>query len=92
MKTPDESTMICFFWKSFKLSIKIEIKQQDQASTSFEEMMQKTINVKTKISLRSNDMIKNWDFSILEAIAHLIIFLQMFKFMVPPQKTLTLKA
>ena len=36
---PHESTMICYFWKGLKPSIKVEIEQQDRALTSFEEMV-----------------------------------------------------
>ena len=31
--------MICYFQEGFKLSIKVKMEQQDQASTSFEEIV-----------------------------------------------------
>ena len=35
----DKSTMIYYFREGLKLSIKVEIEQQDQTSTSFKEMV-----------------------------------------------------
>ena len=36
---PNKPTIICWFQESLKPSIKIEMKQQDRASTSFEEIV-----------------------------------------------------
>lgn len=49
--------MICYFQKSPKPSIKDEIKQQNQVSTSFEEIIKLTFHVKAKVGLRSNAII-----------------------------------
>ena len=51
--------MICYFRKDFKPSIKVKIKQQDQASTSFEEIVQKAVNAKAKVGLRSSTIVRN---------------------------------
>ena len=48
-----------YFWEGFKPSIKVEIEQQDRALTSFEKMMQRAINAKAKVGLRSSTMV--WD-------------------------------
>ena len=53
--------MICYFWEGLKISIKVEIEQQDQVSTSFKEMVQKTINVEAKAGLRFSAMVQNSD-------------------------------
>lgn len=53
--------MICYFRKSLKLSVKIEIEQQDQKAISFEEIMQKAVNAKSKASLRSSIIVHNSD-------------------------------
>ena len=37
----------------------VEIKQQDQVSTNFKEMIQRAINAKVKVGLKSSTMI--WD-------------------------------
>lgn len=55
--TPKEPTIIHYFWESFKLFIKVEIKQQNCASTSFEEMVQQAVNVEAKTGLQSITMI-----------------------------------
>ena len=57
----NEPTMICYFWESFTASIKVEIEQQDRASTSFEEIIQKTVNVKAKTNLMSSIMVRDTD-------------------------------
>ena len=49
--------MIYYFWEGFKLSIKIEIKQQNRESVNFEEIVQKTINVEAKAGLKSSIMV-----------------------------------
>ena len=51
--------MICYFWKGFKPSIKIEMEQQDRRLTSFEEMVQRAVNAEAKAGLRSSIMV--WD-------------------------------
>ena len=56
---PNELTMICYFWKSFKPFIKVKIEQQDRALTSFKEMMQRVVNAEFKRGLKSSIMI--WD-------------------------------
>ena len=53
--------MICYFREGLKLSIKIEIEQQDQESVNFEEIMQKTINAEAKVGLRSSTMVQDLD-------------------------------
>ena len=53
--------MIRYFWKSLKPSIKVEINQQDRASISFEEMVQKAVNTEAKTGLKSNIMVWNLD-------------------------------
>ena len=51
--------MIYYFWEGLKPSIKIEIEQQDRASTSFKKMVQRAVNAKAKAGLRSSTMV--WD-------------------------------
>ena len=58
---PNESTMICYFWKGLKPSIKVEMEQQDRALTSFEEMVQRAVNAEAKAGLRSSIMVRNAD-------------------------------
>ena len=53
--------MIRYFWEGLKLSIKVEMEQQDQASTSFKEMVQKTVNAEAKPGLRSSTMVPDLD-------------------------------
>ena len=57
----NELTMICYFQENFKPSIKVEMKQQDQASTSFKKIVQKVIKVDAKVGLRSSIMIRDSD-------------------------------
>lgn len=57
----NEPTMICYYWESLKPSIKFEIEQQDKASTSFEKMVQKTINIEAKTGLISSTIIRDLD-------------------------------
>ena len=59
VRAPNESTMIRYFWKGLKLSIKVEIEQQNQALTSFEEMVQRAVNVEVKPDLKSSIIV--WD-------------------------------
>ena len=59
IRTPIELTMICYFWKSLKFYIKVEIEQQNWELANFKEMEQKTINTKTKADLRFSIMV--WD-------------------------------
>ena len=56
---PNEPTMICYFQEVLKPSIKVEIKQQDQASTSFEEIVQRAVNMEVKAGLRSSIMVRD---------------------------------
>ena len=58
---PDESTMIRYFREGLKPSIKVEIEQQDRASTSFEEMVQRAVNAEAKAGLRSSIMVRDAD-------------------------------
>ena len=53
--------MICYFQKGLKPSIKIEMEQQDRASTSFEEIVQKAVNAEAKVGLRSSIIVWNSD-------------------------------
>ena len=53
--------MICYFWKKRKLSIKVEIKQQNQEFVSFEDMMQRAVNVEAKAGLKSNIIVQDLD-------------------------------
>lgn len=58
---PNKLTMICYFQKNLKPSIKVEIEQQDQKSMNFEEIMQKIVNTEVKISLKSTIMVQDLD-------------------------------
>ena len=51
--------MICYFQESLKPSIKVEMEQQNRASTSFKEIVQRAINAEVKAGLRSSTMV--WD-------------------------------
>ena len=53
--------MICYFWEGLKLSIKIEIKQQDRALTSFKKMVQKPVNAEAKAGLKFSIMVQDAD-------------------------------
>lgn len=53
--------MICYFQKDLKPSIKIEIEQQDGETVSFEAIIQRVINTKAKLSLKSNIIIQDID-------------------------------
>ena len=55
-------TIIYYFQKSFKFFIKVKIKQQDQASINFKKIVQRAVNIKAKISLRSSIIV--WDLDI----------------------------
>ena len=57
VKTSDELTMIHYFQESLKPSIKIEMEQQDRASTSFKEMVQRAVNAEAKAGLRSSTIV-----------------------------------
>ena len=61
IQTPDKLTMICYFWKRLKSSIKVEIEQQDRKSMDFEEMMQRAVNAKAKAGLRASTMVRESD-------------------------------
>ena len=50
--------MICYFWKNLKPFIKVEIKQQNQESVNFEEMVQRAVNAEAKAGLRSIIMVE----------------------------------
>ena len=58
---PNESTIICYFWEGLKPSIKVEMEQQDRASTSFKEMVQRAINEEAKADLRLSIMVRDTD-------------------------------
>ena len=58
---PDKLTMIRYFWEGLKPSIKVEMEQQDRASTSFEEMVQRAVNAEAKAGLRSSTMVRDLD-------------------------------
>ena len=51
--------MICYFREGLKLSIKVEMEQQDRESVNFEEMVQKAVNAKAKAGLRSTTMVQD---------------------------------
>ena len=53
--------MIHYFWEDLKPSIKVKMEQQDRASTSFEEMVQRAVNVEAKAGLRSSTMVRDSD-------------------------------
>ena len=53
--------MIRYFRKGLKPSIKVEIEQQDRASTSFKKMMQRAVNAEAKADLRSSTMVRDLD-------------------------------
>ena len=53
--------MICYFRKSLKPFIKVEIEQQDRESTNFEEIVQKAVNTEAKVGLRSSTMVQDLD-------------------------------
>ena len=57
----DELTMIRYFWKGLKPSIKVEMEQQDRALTSFKERVQRALNVEAKAGLRSSTMVRDSD-------------------------------
>ena len=61
MGVPDKLTMIRYFWEGLKPSIKVKKEQQNRVSTSFKEMMQKTVNVEAKVCLRSSTMVQDLD-------------------------------
>ena len=53
--------MICYFREGLKLSIKVEMEQQDRESMDFEEMVQRTVNAKAKTGLKSSTMVQESD-------------------------------
>ena len=53
--------MIRYFREGLKSSIKVEMEQQDRASTSFEEMVQRAVNAEAKAGLRSSTMVRDSD-------------------------------
>ena len=61
-RAPNELTMICYFQKGFKPSIKVEMEQQDQESINFEKIVQRAVNTKVKAGLRSSIMV--WDLDV----------------------------
>ena len=61
IRTPDKLTMICYFREGLKLSIKVEMEQQDRKSMDFEEMVQRTVNAEDKAGLRSSTMVRESD-------------------------------
>lgn len=54
--------MIYYFQKSLKSFIKVKIEEQNCTSTSFKKIVQKTVNIKAKIGLRSNVIVWDLDF------------------------------
>ena len=58
---PDELTMIRYFREGLKPSIKVEMEQQDRASTSFKEMVQRAVNAEVKAGLRSSTIVRDSD-------------------------------
>ena len=58
---PNEPTMVCYFQEGLKPSIKVEMKQQNWASTSFKEIVQRTVNVEAKAGLRSSTIVRDSD-------------------------------
>ena len=61
IKVSTKPTIICYFQKGLKFSIKVEMEQQDWASTSFKKIVQRAVNVKVKASLRSSTMVQKLD-------------------------------
>ena len=61
IRTPDERIMICYFQEDLKLSIKVEMEQQDREFVNFEEMVQKAVNAEAKAGLRSTIMVQDSD-------------------------------
>ena len=53
--------MICYFQEGLKPFIKVKMEQQDRASTSFEEMVQRAVNAEAKADLRSSIMVQDAD-------------------------------
>ena len=53
--------MICYFQESLKPSIKVDMEQQDQVSSSFKAIVQKAVNAKVKAGLRSSIMVQDSD-------------------------------
>ena len=53
--------MICYFQEGFKPFIKVEMEQQDRASTSFKEIIQTGVNAEAKAGLRSSTMVRDSD-------------------------------
>ena len=53
--------MICYFQEGLKLSIKVEMEQQDRESMDFEEMVQRAVNAEAKAGLRSSAMVRDSD-------------------------------
>ena len=59
--TPNKLTIICYFRKDLKPSIKVEMEQQDRKFIDFEEMMLKVVNAEAKVGLRSSTMVRKSD-------------------------------
>ena len=53
--------MICYFREDLKLSIKVEMEQQDRESIDFEEIVQKAVNAKAKAGLSSSTIVRKSD-------------------------------
>ena len=53
--------MIRYFWEGLKPSIKVEMEQQDQASTSFKEIVQRAVNAEAKAGLKFSIMVRDSD-------------------------------
>ena len=61
IRTPNKLTMICYFRKGLKPSIKVEMELQDRESMDFEEMVQRAVNAEAKAGLRSSTMVRELD-------------------------------
>lgn len=53
--------MICYFEKSLKPSIKVEMEQQNRKVVNFKKIVQRVVNAETKAGLKSNTMVRDLD-------------------------------
>ena len=49
---PEEGTMIWYFWKGLRSSVKIDMEQRGQELDSFKKLVKKTVDAKAKAALR----------------------------------------
>lgn len=68
-----ELTIIYYFKEGLKPFIKVEMEQQEQEVDSFEEMVQKPVNVELKAGLRSTPLSETWISIISKVIAFLTL-------------------